>query len=76
MNKKNDNKIDELSYEAAYKELMELVESLESDEHSLDETLILFERGQLLSQHCAKMLDNAELKIRQLSADQESGLEM
>jgi exonuclease VII small subunit len=29
----------------------------------------LFERGQFLSQYCAKMLDTAELKIRQLSTN-------
>jgi exodeoxyribonuclease VII small subunit len=65
----------ELSYEDAFKELLVLVESLESNEHPLDETMILFERGQVLSQHCTRLLEKAELKIRQLSSDQMDGME-
>lgn len=65
----------ELSYEDAYKELLVLVESLESNEHPLDETMILFERGQELSQYCTSLLERAELKIHQLSSDQIDGTE-
>lgn len=65
----------ELSYEDAYNELLALVESLESSEHPLDETMILFERGQVLSQHCTRLLEKAELKIRQLSSDEMDGME-
>jgi exodeoxyribonuclease VII small subunit len=65
----------ELSYEDAYKELLALVVSLESNEHPLDETMILFERGQVLSQYCTILLEKAELKIRQLSSDQMDGVD-
>jgi exodeoxyribonuclease VII small subunit len=64
----------EMSYEEAFKELTALVESLESNEHPLDETMRLFERGQELSKHCADLLAGAELKVRQLNG--ESMLEM
>jgi exodeoxyribonuclease VII small subunit len=76
MSKKIDYKdVEGLSYEDAYKELLALVESLESNEHPLDETMILFERGQVLSQHCASLLEKAELKIRQLTGDQIDGVD-
>lgn len=71
MSKKEDQKqLEELSYENAYTELVALVDSLESKEHPLEESLLLFERGQKLSQYCSKLLENAELRIRQISNDQ------
>lgn len=61
--------VDKLTYEEAYSELIALVEALESDEHPLDETMILFERGQALSHRCTTLLDSAELKVQQLSGE-------
>ena len=61
--------VDKLTYEEAFSELTALVEALESDEHPLDETMILFERGQALSRRCTTLLDSAELKVQQLSDD-------
>ena len=63
--------IEELSYEQAYAELTEIVAALEDEQKSLDGSLALFERGQALSQHCAKLLDEAELKVQQLTEDGE-----
>ena len=68
--------VDKLSYEDAFSELSALVEALESDEHPLDETMNLFERGQALSQRCAALLDLAELKIQQLSGEKLVDLEV
>jgi exodeoxyribonuclease VII small subunit len=39
----------------------------------LEDTLVLYERGQALSKHCAELLDQAELKIRTLAGDTPSG---
>ncbi len=61
------NKIDELPYENALSELESIVSVLESESHSLDESLALYERGQHLAKHCAALLDQAELKVKQLS---------
>lgn len=61
------NNIDELPYEKALSELESIVSALESESHSLDESLALFEHGQLLAKHCAALLDQAELKVKQLS---------
>jgi exodeoxyribonuclease VII small subunit len=59
--------IDELSYEQAFTELETIVDALESDEHPLEDALSLFERGQALANHCADLLDKAELKVQQLT---------
>ena len=59
--------IAELSYEQAYQELEMVINLLEGESPSLDESMALFERGQALAQRCASLLDEAELKVRQLT---------
>jgi exodeoxyribonuclease VII small subunit len=59
--------IKELSYEQAFAELEAIVSALEAEESSLEDALALYERGQGLAQHCAGLLDKAELKVQQLS---------
>ncbi len=56
-----------MTYEQAYKELEEIVNGLETNQKSLDEALALFERGQALAKHCSGLLDRAELKVQQLN---------
>lgn len=60
---------EQLTYEQAFTELEAIVEALESDDRSLDEALALYERGQLLARYCAGVLDQAELKVQQLSGE-------
>jgi exodeoxyribonuclease VII small subunit len=57
----------ELTYEQAFNELESIVASLESEQKTLEETMRLFERGQVLANFCGALLDNAELKIRELT---------
>ena len=59
--------VEQLTYEQAFKELETIVADLESDEHPLEDALSLFERGQVLANHCADLLDKAELKVQQLT---------
>ncbi len=66
-------KIEELNYEEAFAELEAIVASLENEEHSLEESMSLFERGQNLSKRCASLLEDAELKVKQLSGDELEG---
>ncbi len=61
--------IAELTYEEAYAELETIVAALETGQQTLEESLNLFERGQALLKHCASLLDQAELKVRQLSGE-------
>ena len=59
------DEIESLSYEAAYQQLEEVLAQLESGEPSLEASVKLYERGQRLSAHCQRLLEEAELKIRQ-----------
>ena len=59
--------IEELTYEQALAQLEEIVDSLESGERPLEQILDLFERGQALTRHCSTLLDQAEIKVKQLS---------
>jgi exodeoxyribonuclease VII small subunit len=59
-----------LSYEQAFSELESIVEALESEQKPLDQSLQLYERGQLLVQYCMALLDQADLRIRQLNPNQ------
>ncbi len=61
--------IEKKTYEQAFAELESIVSILESNPRSLEESMALFERGQALAQHCANLLDKAELKVRQLSGE-------
>ena len=62
-------KVEELSYEAAFTELETIVAALEGESRPLDESISLYERGQALAKHCAALLEKAELRVRQLSGD-------
>jgi len=64
--------VDQLRFEEAFEQLATLVAQLESGEQPLEESLALFERGQALAAHCSWLLEQAELKLRQLVPD-ESG---
>jgi len=55
-----------LSFEAAYAELEDIIFKLDSGDLPLEETVTLFERGRKLAGHCQSLLDNAELRVNQL----------
>jgi exodeoxyribonuclease VII small subunit len=61
--------VEELTYEQAFAQLEKIVSTLESNEHSLDASIGLYERGQMLASYCARLLDQAVLKIQQLSGE-------
>ncbi len=63
--------ITELTFEAALKELEATVARLESGDLTLEESLTLYERGQQLATHCQAQLEQATLRVEQLSADGE-----
>lgn len=62
--------LSDLSYEQAFNELESIVEALESEQKPLDESLALYERGQLLVQYCMALLEQADLRIRQLNPNE------
>jgi len=68
---KSASTLSDLSYEQAFSELETIVAALESEQKPLDEALQLYERGQLLVQYCAALLDQADLRIQQLNPNKE-----
>jgi len=69
---KNESKLADLSYEQAFKELEQMIETLETEQKPLDESLKVYERGQLLLQYCSALLDQADLRIRQVNPTPET----
>lgn len=54
---------DDLTYEQARDELVQVVQRLESGGVPLDESLALWERGELLAAVCQRRLDGARAKV-------------
>ncbi|MDD5368603.1 MAG: exodeoxyribonuclease VII small subunit [Anaerolineaceae bacterium] len=61
--------VEQMTYETAFFELEAIVAALEANQRPLEEAMGLFERGQSLAAHCSSLLDQAELKVHQLSGE-------
>jgi exodeoxyribonuclease VII small subunit len=64
---------EKLSFEAAQKELEQIVERLERGQPDLDEAIRLWERGEELLRLCLARLETAEGKIEALARRGEPG---
>ena len=62
--------VEKMTYEQALADLEEITRQLEENPPALEQTLALYERGQSLAKRCTALLDQAELKIRQLSGEE------
>ena len=60
-----------INFESALKDLEALVEQLESGELPLEESLKAFERGITLTRQCQTALRAAELKVKELTENDE-----
>ncbi len=56
-----------MQYEEAMGELKELINAMEGGELSLEQSMQYFERGRDLVAHCQRILDEAQLKIEEIS---------
>ncbi|MCG7308759.1 exodeoxyribonuclease VII small subunit [Brachybacterium sp. ACRRE] len=54
-----------LSYEAARDQLVEVVRRLESGQGGLEESIALWERGEMLARRCQQWLDGARQKLEE-----------
>jgi exodeoxyribonuclease VII small subunit len=61
-----DKAIEELSFEAALRELEAIVARLEQGEVDLEDSIALYERGQALKSHCEKKLKSAEGRLEKI----------
>jgi exodeoxyribonuclease VII small subunit len=68
MSKKNVDDFAGLTFEEALRALEETVAGLEAGDHTLEESLALFEKGQKLAAFCNEQLENASLRVEQLTA--------
>jgi exodeoxyribonuclease VII small subunit len=68
--------VEDLTFEQALAELQGIVEALEAGGLPLEESLALFERGQAVAAHCNTQLDQAELRIKQLTPEGEAPFEL
>lgn len=55
--------VSDLSYEQARDELVHLVARIESGEAPLEESMVLWERGEALAAHCQAKLDQAQAQL-------------
>jgi exodeoxyribonuclease VII small subunit len=55
--------VDELTFEAALRELETIVSRLEQGEVDLEDSIALYERGVALKAHCEKKLKGAEARL-------------
>ena len=58
-----------LSFEKALERLEKIVERLDDDSLSLEESLELYEEGVKLSKQCSETLEDAELKIQKVNEE-------
>ncbi|MGN8225546.1 exodeoxyribonuclease VII small subunit [Gracilimonas sp. BCB1] len=56
-----------LSFEEALKKLESIVEQLEDEEITLEDSVKLYEEGVKMSQFCTEILEQAELRIEQVN---------
>jgi exodeoxyribonuclease VII small subunit len=55
-----------LTFEAAMRELEEIVTALEKGNVDLDKSIALYERGEQLKKHCDTLLKTAEARIEKI----------
>lgn len=65
----------ELSFEEAIEDLEKIVSELESGELTLDKSVEKFKKGMELSNHCSKLLDDAEKSISILIENQDGTMQ-
>jgi exodeoxyribonuclease VII small subunit len=63
------DEIGALTFDAALAQLGEVVARLEDGGLPLETSIALYERGVALHAHCAKLLDDAELRVQRLLED-------
>jgi exodeoxyribonuclease VII small subunit len=66
MNTAREAPVDQMSFEAAMRELENIVAKLEQGEIDLEDSIALYERGQTLKAHCEQKLKSAESRLEKI----------
>ena len=61
------------SFEEALRELEEILSEIENGNVGLEESLVKYERGNFLIQHCRSVLTVAEKQIESLAKNEDEG---
>lgn len=69
----NARPVEELSYEQAREELMQVVTRMESGASTLEESIALWERGEALAARCEAWLDGAQSRLDAAKASNSPG---
>ncbi len=64
-----------LPFDAAFAELRQAIEELEAGGLALEDTIARTERAVALQRHCERLLNDAELRVKQLLTRPGGGLE-
>ncbi len=67
---KNQNDINNLSFEGAIKELTNIVGKIEQGQIPLQDSLTQYEKGMALIKHCRTILQKAEKRIEKITEQQ------
>jgi exodeoxyribonuclease VII small subunit len=59
--------IKDMTFERALKELETIVSRLERGDVELEESILIYERGEALKEHCDRLLKQAEAKVEKLT---------
>ena len=65
--------VSQMPFEQALAELEAIVDQLEKGAVSLDESITLYERGELLKKRCDELLKNAEMRIEKITLAADGG---
>jgi exodeoxyribonuclease VII small subunit len=68
--------VEGMEFEAALKELEDIVRTLEEGKSSLKESVELYERGITLKKHCDGILESVQLRINQISCDKNGNVKV
>jgi len=61
--------IDQLSFERAIEELEAIVKRLEDGKVPLEESVAIYERGEVLKRRCEELLRQAEARVEKITLD-------
>jgi len=62
----SDAAVEQMSFEAALRELEAIVSKLEQGQVDLEDSIALYERGQALKAHCEQKLKSAESRLEKI----------
>ncbi|MCW6511608.1 exodeoxyribonuclease VII small subunit [Lichenifustis flavocetrariae] len=61
------NELAALPFEKAMAELEEIVTRLEKGSVTLEDSILIYERGEALRKHCERLLQSAEMRIEKIT---------